>query len=130
MREPTVLTIILNYKTPQMTVRSLKAALLAMNGIKGAVSVVDNDSQDGSYEDISQAVQALTASDKDRVRVIQSGHNGGFGAGNNVGIRARLPNGDVPDYIYILNPDAFPEKDAIKLLLACLLYTSPSPRDS
>ena len=120
MREPTVLTIILNYETAQMTVRSLKAALLAMNGIKGAVSVVDNDSQDGSYEEISQAVQSFAPSDKDRVRVIQSGHNGGFGAGNNVGIRARLPNGDVPDYIYILNPDAFPEKDAIKLLLAYL----------
>lgn len=120
MRKPTVLTIILNYKTAQMTVSALKATLRAMDGIMGAISIVDNDSQDGSYEAISQAVQALDTADKSRVRVIQSGHNGGFGAGNNVGIRAQLPNGDVPDYIYILNPDAFPGKDAIKLLLAYL----------
>ena len=119
MHKPTVLTIILNYKTPEMTLQSLAAALREMDGIAGAITIVDNDSQDGSYETLVKAVRVLDVK-PDRVQLIQSGHNGGFGAGNNVGIRARLPNGDTPDYVYILNSDAFPGKDAIKLLLAQL----------
>ena len=116
MRQPTVLTIILNYKTPDMTLQSFAAALREMDGIAGAITIVDNDSQDGSYEALLKAVRVLDMK-PGRVQVIQSGHNGGFGAGNNVGIRARLPNGDTPDYVYILNSDAFPGKNAIKLLL-------------
>jgi GT2 family glycosyltransferase len=118
MSDPTLLTVILNYKTPEMTLKSLAAALHEMDSISGAITVVDNDSQDGSYETLQQAIIDQGLDHNDRVRVIQSGHNGGFGAGNNVGIRARLPNGDAPDYIYILNSDAFPSGGAIKRLLA------------
>jgi N-acetylglucosaminyl-diphospho-decaprenol L-rhamnosyltransferase len=51
------------------------------------------------------------------VRVLQAGRNGGFGAGNNFGIRAGLADGGRPDYVYILNSDAFPAKGAIRALL-------------
>ncbi len=105
----TVLTVILNYKTAATTLQSVKAALAAMAGIKGEVLVVDNDSQDGSFE-------TLTAQVPPGVRVIQSGYNGGFGAGNNVGIRVGLSDGSRPDYIYVLNSDAFPDVDAIRHL--------------
>ncbi len=115
MNEPTLLTIILNYKTANMTLKSLNATMRAMEGISGAITVVDNDSQDGSYETLLDAVK-----DCARVTVLQSGHNGGFGAGNNVGIRARLPNGNKPDFVYIVNSDAFPAKDAIMQLMAQL----------
>jgi N-acetylglucosaminyl-diphospho-decaprenol L-rhamnosyltransferase len=110
---PAVLTVILNYKTAAMTLQSVSAARVAMAGIKGEVLVVDNDSQDGSFE-------TLTAQVPPGVRVIQSGHNGGFGAGNNVGIRAGLSDGSRPDYIYVLNSDAFPDVDAIRHLLDTL----------
>jgi GT2 family glycosyltransferase len=49
--------------------------------------------------------------------VLQSGRNGGFGAGNNYGIRAGLPDGSAPDFVYILNSDAFPAQGAIRALL-------------
>ena len=110
---PTVLTIILNYKTAAMTLQAVAAALAAMAGIDGEVLVVDNDSQDGSFE-------ALTVQLPPAVRVLQSGHNGGFGAGNNVGIRAGLSDGNRPDYVYILNSDAFPAPGAIRHLLDTL----------
>lgn len=112
----TVLTVILNYRTAEMTLRAAETAVRAMEGIEGAITIVDNDSQDGSFE-------ALTAATKDwpRVRVIQSGRNGGFGAGNNVGIRAGLPDGTKPDFVYLLNSDAFPELDAIARLRDYLL---------
>ncbi len=113
---PRLLTVILNWRTPEMTLRAAEAALRAMEGIEGAITIVDNDSGDGSFEAMTAAV-AARGWDAGRVRVLQSGRNGGFGAGNNFGIRAGLPGGARPDYVYILNSDAFPEPGAIRALL-------------
>lgn len=107
-----VLCVILNWRTPEMTLKAVQSALVAMDGIEGAITVVDNDSQDGSYEQMRDA-----AADWPRVQVLQSGRNGGYGAGNNYGIRAGLPDGSRPDYVYILNSDAFPAPDAIRHLV-------------
>lgn len=111
-----VLTVILNYRTAEMTLRAAAAAVHAMVGVEGAITIVDNDSQDGSFEQLRDATQ-----DWPRVRVIQAGYNGGFGAGNNVGIRAGLPDGARPDFVYLLNSDAFPEPGAIACLRDYLL---------
>ncbi len=108
-----VLTVILNWRTPAMTLQATAAALRAMEPIEGAITIVDNDSGDGSYETLCDAVAQRNWG---RVRVIQSGRNGGFGAGNNAGIRAGLPDGARPDYVYLLNSDAFPAPDAIRAL--------------
>lgn len=110
---PSVLTVILNYKTAPMTLRAIDAARVAMRGLEGAITVVDNDSQDGSFEYLCQHTANWP-----EVRVIQAGQNGGFGAGNNVGIRAGLPNGRKPDFVYLQNSDAFPDHDAIRVLSA------------
>ncbi|MGB7243721.1 MAG: glycosyltransferase family 2 protein [Sulfitobacter sp.] len=120
MSHPTVLTIILNYKTAPMTQKSIAAARAAMAGLSGEITVVDNASQDGSFETLSAYVAGLGPDPDIPVRVLASGRNGGFGAGNNVGIRAGLKDGSKPDYVYVLNSDAFPDKDAIRLLLAHL----------
>lgn len=116
-----LLTVILNWRTPDMTLRSVEAALEALQGIAGALVVVDNDSGDGSFEKLSAAVVAKGWDrGPQQVRVLQSGRNGGFGAGNNFGIRAGLPDGSKPDYVYILNSDAFPAPGAISALMAHL----------
>lgn len=112
--DPTVLTVILNWRTPEMTLRSAEAALRAMEGIAGAITIVDNDSGDGSFETLAAEVARRGWN---RVRVLQSGRNGGFGAGNNFGIRAGLPGGGRPDFVYVLNSDAFPAPDALRLLI-------------
>lgn len=115
---PQVLTIILNWRTPDMTLQAAEAALLALEGIEGALTIVDNDSGDGSFARLSAEVAARGWDQgPQKVRVLQSGHNGGFGAGNNFGIRAGLPGGARPDYVYVLNSDAFPAPDAIRSLL-------------
>lgn len=117
-----VLTIVLNYRTPELTLRSVEAALREMEGLEGGITVVDNDSGDGSFEKLTQAVRERGWS---RVRVLQSGRNGGYGAGNNFGVRQGLPDGSSPDYIYILNSDAFPEPGAIRVLAE---YLNAHPR--
>lgn len=115
---PRLLTVILNWRTPDMTLRAVESALVALQGIEGALVIVDNASGDGSFEAMTAGV-AAKGWDKgpQAVRVLQSGRNGGFGAGNNFGIRAGLPDGSPPDYVYILNSDAFPAPDAIRALL-------------
>lgn len=118
--DPTVLTVILNWRTAEMTLRAVAAATRAMEGIAGAITVVDNDSGDGSFDRLTEALK-----DHPRVRVVQSGHNGGFGAGNNVGIRLGLPDGSRPSFSYILNSDAFPAPDAIRRLVD---YLQATPR--
>jgi N-acetylglucosaminyl-diphospho-decaprenol L-rhamnosyltransferase len=110
----TVLTVVLNYRTSELTLKAVEAALCEMDGLAGAITVVDNDSGDGSFETLTRAVQERGWT---RVRVMQSGRNGGYGAGNNFGIRHGLPDGAAPDYVYILNSDAFPQSGSIRLLL-------------
>lgn len=111
-----LLVVSLNYRTAEMTLRSVRAALVAMRGIDAELVIVDNDSGDGSYEHLTQAVATQDWAQGQPIRVIQSGHNGGFGAGNNVGIRAGLSDGSAPEYVYLLNSDAFPASDAIRRL--------------
>lgn len=113
-----LLTVLLNWRSAEMTLQAAEAALTALQGIEGALVIVDNDSQDGSFEALSDSVRDR-GWDKgpQQVRVLQSGRNGGFGAGNNHGIRAGLPDGSRPDYVYILNSDAFPAQGAIRALL-------------
>lgn len=111
---PSILTIILNYKTADMTLQSAEAALREMTALEGEIVIVDNASGDGSFE----AMQAhASAQGWARVRVVQSERNGGFGAGNNVGLRLGLSDGSKPDYYYVLNSDAFPDAGSIKALL-------------
>ncbi|MBA84253.1 MAG: glycosyl transferase [Rhodobacteraceae bacterium] len=120
MTQAKLLTVILNWRTPDMTLRAVKAALTAMEGIAGEIVVVDNDSGDGSFEKMQNHTQAHGWDQNNRVRILQSGHNGGFGAGNNVGMRAGLSDGTQPDFVYILNSDAFPAPDAIRRLIDAL----------
>jgi N-acetylglucosaminyl-diphospho-decaprenol L-rhamnosyltransferase len=91
---------------------------VALHGIEGALVIVDNASGDGSFERLTAEAQARGwTTGPHQVRVLQSGRNGGFGAGNNFGIRAGMPDGSRPDYVYLLNSDAFPAPDAIRALL-------------
>ena len=108
-----VLTIIVNYKTPDLTIQSYQSALKQLTN--GRIIVVDNDSGDGSFDKIAAAIEADKVSD--RVQVVASGHNGGFGYGNNFAIRRGLAEKPSFDYFYLLNSDAFPEDGAIERLV-------------
>ena len=124
---PRLLTVLLNWRTAPMTLRAATAGLAAMAELREAIPgartdmvIVDNDSGDGSFEMLRDAALERGWTEGGAVRVIQSGHNGGFGAGNNVGIRAGMADGGAPDYVYLLNSDAFPEGGALLALLRAL----------
>ncbi|MDX2483772.1 MAG: glycosyltransferase, partial [Pseudodonghicola sp.] len=116
MNQPTVLCVILNYRTPELTLKAAAAAVTAMEGMPGEIVIVDNDSGDGSFDQMSQAATSRGWTTGNRLRVLDAGRNGGFGAGMNFGMRAGLSSGETPAFYYLLNSDAFPEPGAIRHL--------------
>ncbi|MFK7939702.1 MAG: glycosyltransferase family 2 protein [Roseovarius sp.] len=119
---PRILTIILNFRTPDLTLQSARAALSEMQALDGEVVIVDNASGDGSYERLRTAIADWKAGS--RLRVVQSPVNGGFGAGNNFGMRMGLSDGTQPDFYYLLNSDAWPDPGAVQALLD-VMQTNP-----
>ena len=117
MSNPSVLCILLNFRTADMTLQAAEAALADLHSVGGELVIVDNASGDGSYEQIAQAVAERGWGENGLVRVIASPVNGGFGAGNNIGLAQAMSNGQAPDYFYILNSDAFPDAGCVQGLI-------------
>ncbi len=114
-----LLTVIINYKTAEMTLKALDALMLELAHIPDSfVTIVDNDSQDGSFEKLTDGVRGRGYDD--RVKVVASGHNGGFAFGVNFGVRPGLTGPNKADYFYLLNSDAFPEPGSVQKLVAFL----------
>lgn len=123
MSDPVILTIILNFRTPEMTLKSAEAAMREMADLRGEVLVVDNGSGDGSYEQLRDAAEARGWTASGRLRVVASPRNGGFGAGMNFGMAMGLSDGSRPDFVYLLNSDAWPDPGAIRILRDFLMDT-------
>lgn len=95
---PEVAVIILNYRGASDTIACVKSLLLA-NDPSVIIYVCDNNSLDGSEELIRR-----TFASEARVVVLQTGRNGGFAFGNNVGIKAALTMQSIR-FLWILNND-------------------------
>ncbi|MGB3536449.1 MAG: glycosyltransferase family 2 protein [Microcoleaceae cyanobacterium] len=105
--------VILNYRTPQLVVDCLASLQSEVKIGEHTVIVVDNQSGDESVSIISQAIaehQWL-----DWVQLLPSAVNGGFSAGNNLGIKAV-----VAEAYLLLNSDTIVRPGAIESLLAAL----------
>lgn len=112
-----IVVVILNYKTPDLAVVAAQSAAAAMQSFGGCILLVDNDSPDGSFQQMQDKVQATVWPEHLDVQVLQSGRNGGFGAGNNFGIRTGLEICPAAEFVYILNPDASVETGSIAALV-------------
>lgn len=111
-----ILCIILNYRTPEMTLKSAKAALAEMADLNGEVLVIDNGSDDGSWEALQAGAEARGWHRNPQFRLQRSLVNGGFGAGMNIGFATGLADGSKPDYYYLLNSDAFVQGRTMRVL--------------
>jgi len=108
--------IIVNYKTADLTISCLRSLSIERRACSFDVIIVDNDSQDGSFEKINSAI--LLEGWDSWVTVMASDHNGGFAYGNNVAIRKFLSNKRVPEYFYLLNPDTVVHEGAVVSLVS------------
>src|SRR5450432_120478 len=107
-----VATIIVNYRTTDATIAAVVSLSRDLdNLVDPLVVVVDNDSGDGSFERLRQVFADPRWAN--RVQVVDSKHNGGFGYGVNVGVKYVLQSYGQPRYFYMLNPDAAIEPGAL-----------------
>jgi len=102
-----VTAIIVNYRTPDLTKGAVRSCLGEPEIAE--VIVIDNDSGDDSADILTEEFRGQ------KVRVMESDANAGFGAANNKGIaKART------DYVFLLNSDAFVLEGAVGSLLSRL----------
>ncbi|HED54001.1 MAG TPA: glycosyltransferase family 2 protein [Phycisphaerales bacterium] len=102
--------VILNYKTPKLVRDCLATLQGQLDPARDVAIVVDNDSGDGSDDVIESEIAEQGWSDW--VRLVRSGVNGGFSAGNNVGIKAERA-----DFYLLLNSDTLVRTGTIEEML-------------
>jgi N-acetylglucosaminyl-diphospho-decaprenol L-rhamnosyltransferase len=117
MPDPDIAVVIVTYKSAQLTVEALRsvAAETTASRLRVRAIVVDNDSGD---------LPVIAAAAQDNgwnswLTLVNAPRNGGFAYGNNLGI-ARAYSQQIPDYIYLLNPDTQVRPGAIATLVRFL----------
>lgn len=111
-----LLVIVLNYRTAAMTIEALHAVVRELRTLESArVVVVEN----GSGDDSLSALEAEVAKEGwgALVSIVASERNRGFSGGVNFALRPTLAGADRPEYVYLLNSDAFVEPGAVAVLL-------------
>jgi len=104
-----LLVIIINYKTPELTKQSVLSVIPQL-GENDKICLVDNFSQDNSVDYLTKFIKNNNFQDK--VNLIASPINGGFSAGNNIGIKS-----EAAKYYLLLNSDAYIKEQALEKLI-------------
>lgn len=133
MTRPLVSAVVLNFTSPQDTVRCVRALLGQTIADRLEILIVDNHSQDDSI-----GVIRNTCSKDTRVRIVESPRNGGYGTGNNYGIQYAQG-----ESLLVINPDnalepdglekmvqALQDDDSIGIVAPLLVHQDGSVRDS
>ncbi len=111
-----LLVVIVNYRTPALTIDSLRSLVGEVQSLPGTrVVVTDNKSGDGSVEQIKNAIE--TEGWGEWATLMPLDLNGGFAYGNNAAIRPALQSTNPPPYVLLLNPDTVVRPDALKTLV-------------
>ncbi|NCC71064.1 glycosyltransferase, partial [bacterium] len=105
--------IILNYNDFETTINFLK--MIKDYSSISKIVVVDNNSTDGSYEKISRYKS-------NKIFIIKSDKNGGYGYGNNFGIKFARKKWNSIDFFTITNPDIIVSEQTI-FSLNCIFNT-------
>jgi GT2 family glycosyltransferase len=112
-----VLTIIVNHRRPDLVVKGLESLHPELQAIGGGSRVIVTDaSGDGSADEIAAFIAARGWGDWVTLRRLDK--NGGYGYANNQAIREALASDDLPEYFFLLNPDAYVHPGAVRELLA------------
>lgn len=108
-----LLVIIINYKTPQLVCQAIQSVIPQIDTYQDKICIVDNNSKDDSVA-VLQEFQ-LKHDLRDLVDIIESPINGGFSAGNNVGVLSQEA-----EYYLLLNSDAYLSDNALTYLLEAM----------
>lgn len=103
---PKILVVIVTYNALKWVKKCLNS--VEKSSLPADVLVIDNGSTDGTLP--------LIRTDFPRTRIIETGENVGFGAANNRGLR--IAHDERYDFVYLLNQDAWLQKDTLEKLVA------------
>lgn len=103
-----IVSVILNYNDAPTTMKLLEH--VKDFSILDNIVVVDNCSTDDSWE-------RLQSYRSEKIRLVKSEENGGYGVGNNLGVRYSRETLNA-DYVLIANPDVIFEEDCVKKLVS------------
>jgi len=106
MQKAKVFIVILNYNGGD-DLRKCLDSVYKLNYPNFEVVVIDNDSDDNSFEEARRRFR--------KFHFIKNSRNLGFSAGNNVAIKWVLEK--MADYVFLLNNDAVIEKNTLKKLV-------------
>lgn len=109
-----IVNVILNYNDAPTTIKLLES--IRHFAILDYIVVVDNNSTDDSWE-------KLQSYGNDKIRLIRAEKNGGYGAGNNYGVRYAVEKLNV-DYVLIANPDVIFDEECVSKMLKSFLSDS------
>jgi GT2 family glycosyltransferase len=112
-----VLVVIVNYRTPSLTIDCLQSLAPEIARHPGTqVIVTDNKSPDDSVQQIGAAIDRLGYGAWCRFAPLPE--NGGFAYGNNEAIKLAMQNGKLPfDAVWLLNPDTLVLENALGALI-------------
>jgi GT2 family glycosyltransferase len=110
-----IAVIIVNYGTAELALAAVESVISRNHGGRSVeVHLVDNASPDGDAEIITRALHDRGL--ENRVFFHPERENHGFGRGNNVVLTALAVRTEPPNYVFLLNPDARLENEAISIL--------------
>lgn len=89
-----------------------------------SVTVVDNCSKDNSVSELKNYLDEKNL--HSIVTLIDSSINGGFSYGNNLAIKEILANAELPEFIYLLNPDTYLEKKGSVMTMVDFMLENPN----
>lgn len=110
-----IAVIIVNYGTADLAMAAVGSVLArGHRGHPVEVHLLDNASPGGDGAALAEAHAAQGWGN--RVRLWLEAENHGFGRGNNVVLRGLADSPAPPDYVFLLNPDAQLQNEAIAIL--------------
>ncbi len=110
-----IAVIIVNYGTPDLAMAAVESVLARSHGGHPVeVHLLDNASPGDDAWIFEQAHAARGWGDRVTLWLEQENH--GFGRGNNVVIQAVAARPVPPDYVFLLNPDAALENEALAIM--------------
>ncbi len=128
--EPLVYIVLLNYNNSADTIECFKS-LQNITYTNYKIVIIDNNSPNNSmdyfikymddnnqnyiYHKSKDEATTFATTHKNFISLIQSGHNGGYGSGNNIGIKYALNNN--ADYVLILNNDTIVDQHFLEPLV-------------